>query len=206
LSAFLAANDAWAVLGVALTGSLLVVLNDRRLLPITLGLQYFLAGWLAVQSLGPDVAAAQVVGGLLATGIIWLTWRGPAPSIEEAARGHDLMSMRSFRWVSVLLVLFAAWGLGRRAWMGLPDLTPAGTLAATFLLLLGLLQASLYRHPMRVILGLLTLLSGFGIAYGAVESSLAVIALVILVHLGLALAGSYLTIVQGPGTDGRLET
>jgi hypothetical protein len=33
-----------------------------------------------------------------------------------------------------------------------------------------------------------------------------VIALVILVHLGLALAGSYLTIVQGPGTDGRLET
>lgn len=61
---------------------------------------------------------------------------------------------------------------------------------------LGLLQASIYKPPMRVVLGLLTLLSGFGIAYGAIESSLAVIALLVVVHLGLALAGSYLTIVR----------
>jgi len=196
VSAVLAAYAPWAVAGVALTGALLVVLNNHRGLVVALAAQYVLAGWLAANFLGPGVAGVQVLGGLLVSVIVWLTWEKLDRTRRQSPMGADLMSRTSFRWIVVLLVLFAAWGLGRRAWLGLPGLTSDGTLGATFLMLLGLLQASLYRVPMRVVVGLVTLLSGFGIAYGAVESSLSVIALMIVVHLGLALAGSYLTILE----------
>lgn len=188
----------WAVIGSALTGATLVIVNDRRGLAITLGIQYFFAGWLAAGTLGTNVAGAQVLGGLVAAIIIWLTWKAAGRRPRQPRPTNDLMDIRPFRWVVVLLVAIAAWGLGRRSWMGLPGLTFDATMGSTFLMLLGLLQASLFRRPMRVVLGLLTMLSGFGIAYSAVETSLAVIALLILVNLGLALAGSYLTIVEVP--------
>jgi hypothetical protein len=197
----LATFGPWAVIGVAGTGGLLVLLDNRRLLAIVLAAQYALAGWLAAESLGVGVAASQVLGGILTAAIVWVTWRATDPDMGN--HDGDLMSRTAFRWVAVLLVLFAAWGLGRRGWMGLPGLTSTANLGATFLMLLGLLQASLFRQPMRVVVGLLTVLSGFGIAYGVVEASLAVIALLIIVHLGLALAGSYLTIIQGTDREGR---
>lgn len=205
MSDVLAAYAPWAAAGVALTGALLVVLSNHRLMSVALGLQYVLSGWVSSGSLGISVSAAQVVGGLLATAIVWLTWENLDRTRPTPGAATDLLSLRSFRWVTVLLVLFAAWGLGRRAWLGLPGLDSTSTLAATFMMLLGLLQASLYRAPMRVVAGLLTVLCGFGIAYGAVESSLAVIALLIVVHLGLALAGSYLSILQSAEPEKGLD-
>jgi hypothetical protein len=184
---------------------MLVVLNDRRWLTVALVAQYLAAGWLVADVLGVGVAGAQILGGFLVAIIVWLTRRNLEVAHQAVPRGNDLMALRSFRWVVVLLVLFAGWGLGVRDWMGLPGLTSSGALGATFLMLLGLLQASLYRAPMRVVIGIISLLSGFGIAYAAVESSLAVIALLIIVHLGLALAGSYLTILQAAPAEGGVE-
>ncbi len=205
MNAALTVYAPWAVIGVAISGAMLVVLNGHRLLAAALAVQYVLAGLLVAGSLGVGVAGVQILGGLLATTIVWLTWESADRAGGPASSENDLMSVRSFRWVAVFLVLFAAWGLGRRDWMGLPGLSRTGTLGASFLMLLGLLQASLYRVPMRVILGLLTVLSGFGIAYGAVESSLAVFALLIVVLLGLALAGSYLTILQTGDAEGGID-
>jgi len=201
VNAALTAYAPWAVVGTAFTGVMLVILDDRRWLTVALLAQYLAAGWLVADALGVGVAGAQILGGLLVAVIIWLTWKNLDRARQAVPPANDLMARRSFRWVVVLLVLFAAWGLGRRDWMGLPGLTSTGSLGATFLMLLGVLQASLYRAPMRVVLGILTLLSGFGIAYAAVESSLAVIALLIVVHLGLALAGSYLTTFQTAAAD-----
>jgi len=205
VSTALTAYAPWAVGGAAIAGVMLVVLNDRRWLTIALVAQYVAAGWLVAETLGAGVASAQILGGLLVAIIVWLTWRNLEAAHQEVPRANDLMALRSFRWVVVLLVLFAGWGLGRRDWMGLPGLTSTGALGATFLMLLGLLQASLYRAPMRVVIGVLSLLSGFGIAYAAVESSLAVIALLIIVHLGVALAGSYLTVLQAGPAEGGVE-
>lgn len=205
MNAALTVYAPWAVVGAAFTGVLLVVLDDRRWLTLALLAQYLAAGWLVADVLGMGVAGAQILGGLLVAVIVWLTWVNLDRARQTIPSANGLMALRTFRWVVVLLVLFAAWGLGRRDWMGLPGLTSTGTLGATFLMLLGLLQASLYRAPMRAVLGILTLLSGFGIAYAAVESSLAVIALLIVVHLGLALAGSYLAILQTDAAEGGLE-
>ena len=200
MSDYLTAHAAWAVLGVGVCGTLLVVLNDRRGLVFILALQYGLSGWLSGLSLGFGVAAVQVAGGWIATAILGLTWLHVRGEYGGVGASPDLMSRQAFRWVSVLLVLFAAWGLSRRAWMGLPDLSETGTQAATVLMLLGLLQMSLFRGPIRVVIGILTLLSGFGVAYAALESSLAVLGLIIVVHLGLALAGSYLRL-EGMGAE-----
>jgi hypothetical protein len=59
----------------------------------------------------------------------------------------------------------------------------------------GLLQLSLTSHPLRVIIGLLTFLSGFEIIYAAIETSTLVTGLLAGVNLGLALIGAYMLIV-----------
>ncbi len=65
----------------------------------------------------------------------------------------------------------------------------------SFLLIgLGILQLSLSMHPLRVIIGLLTALSGFEIIYAAIESSTLVTGLLAGVNLGLALVGAYLLV------------
>jgi hypothetical protein len=59
---------------------------------------------------------------------------------------------------------------------------------------IGLLQLSLSSNPLRVIIGLLTALSGFEILYAVIESSILVMGLLAGVNLGLALVGAYLLI------------
>jgi hypothetical protein len=57
---------------------------------------------------------------------------------------------------------------------------------------LGMLQLGMTAQPFRVILGLLTTLSGFEALYAALESSILVAAMMSTVNLGLALVGAYL--------------
>ncbi len=65
----------------------------------------------------------------------------------------------------------------------------------SFLLIgFGILQLGLTSHPLRVIIGLLTALSGFEVIYAAIESSNLVTGLLAGVNLGLALAGAYMLV------------
>jgi hypothetical protein len=57
---------------------------------------------------------------------------------------------------------------------------------------LGMLHLGMTIQPFRVILGLLTVLSGFEALYAALESSILVAAMLATVNLGLALVGAYL--------------
>ena len=71
--------------------------------------------------------------------------------------------------------------------IGLPVIT--GSLV---LMGLGMLHLGMTIQPFRVILGLLTVLSGFEALYAALESSILVAAMLSTVNLGLALVGAYL--------------
>jgi hypothetical protein len=62
---------------------------------------------------------------------------------------------------------------------------------------IGLLHLGLTAQPLRVVLGLLTVLSGFEILYAAVESATLVAGLLAGVNLGLALVGAYLLVSPG---------
>jgi hypothetical protein len=64
---------------------------------------------------------------------------------------------------------------------------------------LGLVHLGLTAQPTRIILGLLTVLSGFEIIYATMETSLLVNALLAVNTLGLALIGAYLNAVSQGG-------
>jgi hypothetical protein len=80
------------------------------------------------------------------------------------------LSLRVVNWLSLSLPV---------AWGGL------------LLIGLGLLHLGITSESFRVILGLLTVMTGFEILYAAVESSSLVVALLVVVNLGLAMAGAY---------------
>jgi len=67
---------------------------------------------------------------------------------------------------------------------------------ALSLISLGLVHLGLTAQPTRIILGLLTVLSGFEIIYATMETSLLVNALLAVNTLGLALIGAYLNAVS----------
>ena len=72
----------------------------------------------------------------------------------------------------------------------------AGVILGSFILMgLGILHLGLTTRPMRVIIGLLTVLSGFEILYAALENSLLVTGLLAGLNLGIALVGAYITIL-----------
>jgi hypothetical protein len=92
---------------------------------------------------------------------------------------------------AILAGLFAFTG-GARLVIWLPEITVQAAYGAMILISLGLLHLGLTTHPFRVVLGLLTILSGFEILYSAVESSILITGLLAIVTLGLAIAGAYM--------------
>lgn len=66
------------------------------------------------------------------------------------------------------------------------------TLPALAILFCGFLMLGISREPFRIIIGLLTILVGFEILYGAIEQSLLVNGLLAAVFLLIAVVGSYL--------------
>jgi hypothetical membrane protein len=63
---------------------------------------------------------------------------------------------------------------------------------------MGLIHLGMTTRPLRVLLGLLTTLSGFELVYAAVENSVLVAGLLAVVTLGLALVGAYLLDTLSP--------
>ncbi|MEW6567413.1 MAG: hypothetical protein AB1449_04435 [Chloroflexota bacterium] len=183
-----------AAIGCALSGSLLVVLDDRRLLLAVLAAQCALSSWLVAQAVPLTVAAGKLAAGWMACGVLALTVHASL-GVERPADGSQLPTGGAFRVAAVLLILAVGVGLGRGAWPLVPGLSTTSRLGTAFLTTLGLLHIGITEDPLRVGLGLLTLLSGFEVLYSVLEPSLAVTALLAAVHLGTAIVVSYLLLV-----------
>ncbi|OQX64595.1 MAG: hypothetical protein B5M51_03245 [Anaerolinea sp. 4484_236] len=84
----------------------------------------------------------------------------------------------------------------------LPGIGLAEVAGSLLLLGMGLLHLGMTIQPLRVIIGLLTILAGFEMLYAAVETSTLVAALLAVINLGLALVGSYL-LTAGPEKIGE---
>jgi hypothetical protein len=190
-------------MGVALTGGLLILFDNRRLLILALAVQYLFVGWMAALALPIQVAATKVVAGLMACVILTLTWTALGWRAQEKTT-QAIPSGRAFRVITVLLVFAAAGGIGRSNWMMLPEITSFAMLGSTLLISFGLLQLGLSEEPTRISVGLLTLLAGFEVAYSTIEPALAVIALLAAVHLGIALVVGYILLLE-KGLDEKKE-
>lgn len=189
--------EGWAVAAAAgtLVSSALLVLPDRRSWWfVGAMLQYGLASVLAAGPNGFQVAAVMFVGGVLAIVILWMSVR----DLGNESTGSDasLVGRIGFRVVALCLVLTVGWGAGRAEWIHVAGLLPAARAGATMMLAVGLMQVGLFDHALRVGIGVLTLISGFQVIYSVIEPSLAVLALLTLVHLGIAITFGYLAQVE----------
>lgn len=176
---------------VAATAFALIVVERPGIQIAILAAQYASVAWLSSLALPPQVAAVKVVAGMITCGVLALTVAG-SHSHDESSSG------RAFRVIAAILIMGAAIGVGRTNWMRIPDIQPEAIMAAAILMSMGLLQLGLFRNPLRVCIGLITLLSGFEIAYAVIEPALAILALLASVHIGLAMVVSYLTLVARP--------
>lgn len=182
------------VIGVAITG-ILLILSDRRIsILIILAVQYLLASLLVWATLSLQVAVARLVTGLVVSVILGLAVRSVGLG-TRFSRSRILPSGRAFRLISSLLIAVSAVGIARGPWVAILELPQVVSLGALVMAGLGLLQIGLFDAPLRIGIGLLTMLSGFEIAYGIIEPSLAIIALFALVNVGIALVTSYLVML-----------
>jgi len=176
------------------TALLLTVFTGRVARIGLLAIQYAAVAWLTGLSLPLQVAAVKLVAGMIACAILAVSESKQQQAPAQPA-GREFGT--TFRLFASGLGLVAAFGLGQRNWFEVPDLREEAILGSTVLLTMGLLQLGLSGSAFRVCLGLMTLLSGFEVVYGLIEPSLAVLALIASIHIGLALVASYLGLISG---------
>ncbi len=193
-----------ALINLLVAAAALVLFNDWRIRLTALAVQYTTAAILITQAVVPEVAFAKFVVGCLVVAILVIT----AAQFNFGQTVGDLADLNTsrtevptglpFRLLATLMFVIAAAYLATQPNRVLPGLevAPAISIPAYLLIALGLLNLGLSDEPMRAGTGLLTLMLGFEIFFAAVEPSLAVTALLAASQFGVALAISYLTVLQ----------
>ena len=192
------------MLGLLITGAVILILGDWRMNLWALMAQFVLVGVLLARVIPLRVALIKVIIGSMACVILYLTARRVHWGKEMAENhrhrepslaGREAFSMNLwFRLPVALLAAVVSYTLGSRH----PFVDqPYGISEACYWLVgVGLLIVVLARDPFKVGLGLLTFQAGFGILLATFEKSLSVAALVGMVNLLIALAVAYLTATQ----------
>jgi hypothetical protein len=139
--------------------------------PFALAAVKVVAGWMAVMVL---------VVAVLNSPDTWLA--------EERTQPGGAL----FRLLAAGLMVMVVASIVPRLITWMPGVEREQVWGGLILIGIGLLHLGLTAQPLRVVLGLLTILSGFEILYAAVESATLVAGLLAGVNLGLALVGAYL--------------
>jgi hypothetical protein len=176
-----------ALILLAFTSIWLLVNRNWRLSIFALALQYIGVFILVLQVWPFGLAAVKLVAGWMACAILTAS-HGGSGLIEPVFPGRIGNVFRLILGVVVIIISIA---VTSQINLIIPVDTPF--LGAGLLLIgMGIVQLGIANRPLRIILGLLTALSGFEIIYANLEYSLLVAGLLALVTLGLALAASYM--------------
>jgi len=181
----------WIVVaGLLITSAGLLLYRDWRWGLGFLAGQYVGVFWLVYQHWPLGMAAAKLVSGWMAAASLGITLLNlPArPESEEKYWTQGRIFRIFMIGMSALLAVAAA----PRLEAVLPGLGNPVSMGGVLLVALGLIQLGMTTQVLRVILGLLTALSGFEILYAAMEGSILVAALLVVINLGLGLTGAYL--------------
>jgi hypothetical protein len=179
----------WSALAIALMTSVgLLLQRDWRVGLGLMATQYVSIFWLVQTHWPISMAAGKLVTGWMVCAVLGMAQLSNIKAEESEAAWPQ---GRLFRLFTAGIIIAATFGLALRAsnWLGL-----SLPVAWSSLLLagMGLLHLGISVQPLRVVLGLLTVMAGFEILYAAVESSTLVAALLSAINLSLALAGAYL--------------
>jgi hypothetical protein len=184
----------FAVVVILITGAGLLIVRDWRWSIILLAIQYFGMFILTLQHWPLGMASVKVVAGWMSAAILGMTRSGlPSQEFDEAGIWPRGRLFRLFAAAVIVLIVTAATP-GVDTIMA--DAGFAVTGGALLLIGLGLLHLGITSYILRVVIGLMTVLSGFEVLYAAVEGSVLVAALLAIINLGLALVGSYLLIAE----------
>jgi hypothetical protein len=188
---------AWIVSGFLLVTSVgLLVSRDWRLGLGFLGLQYLGVFWLTSLHWPISMAAIKLVTGWMAIATLGITRLNIKEADEETIQPWPQGRLfRMFTAGIVTVIVFTAAPSVEEIIPGIGLPVISGSL---ILMGLGMLHLGMTIQPFRVILGLLTVLSGFEALYAALESSTLVAAMLSTVNLGLALVGAYLLSARKP--------
>ena len=199
-----------AVLGLFLTGALIVLVRDWRITLMALLGQYVVVGVILSRLVLPEIALIKVLIGALICPMLYLAARQSGwgmfslPQILERLprRGYSenggLAVFRvglSFRALTVALVLVLAIVINHT--YPLQGIPPDVGLGCYWLILTGLLVLMLTEEPLKAGPGLLTALSGFELLYTPLELSLTVVFLWAVIVLLVALSIAYLAASRG---------
>jgi hypothetical protein len=206
-----------AVVGVFVTGSLLILLRDWSQALLALAIQYLLFAWLLTTIVPLPLALIKALTGGIACVILYWSGRriGEPPvsplqplELNEAARRKLAAAQREitraatgfsmrmpFRVSALSLLVLVTYALFTR--YPLPGMSPAVRLACTWLATASLTLLALTQAPLRIGMGLLTWLMAFETFYVTVERSLTIAGLLGIVTLFVALGAGYLTSVGG---------
>jgi hypothetical protein len=193
-----------AIVGLFVTGGLIVLARDWRASLLALLGQYLLVGLILSRLILPEIALIKVLTGALICPMLYLAarqagWgagRGWSPT---PAQGSLFPGGRAFRLLAVTLMTLLAVTLNQS--YPLPAIPRDVGLVSYWLMLIGLLVLMLTEEPLKAGQGLLTAIVGFELLYAAIERSLALVWLWATVNLLLALAIAYLVVARGAGSS-----
>jgi hypothetical protein len=179
-----------AAILVFVTGTIILVSWDWRISIGSLAVQYIGVFFLVALSWPLELAAVKLIAGLMASAGLALAMRNTLTGISASDR--LLTSDILFRVIAAILGgLFAITG-GSKIIELFPEISREQSYGALVLIVLGLIHLGLTLQSSRVVIGLLTVLSGFGILYAAVESSILIAGLLAVITMSLSIVGAYL--------------
>jgi hypothetical protein len=192
----LAAATFPAVLLLALTSIMILVNSNWRWVILLLAFQYIGVFILVAFRWPLELAVSKIVAGWMASAVL-------SVAIHEISSSSPLYwqvtekfwpSGRLFRLLAAGLVILTVLSISPRLFEWVEGIGEMQTVGALTLIGMGLLHLGMTTQPFRVVIGLLTMLSGFEILLSVLEVSALIAGLLAFVTLGLALVGAYLII------------
>lgn len=189
----------WIAVGLIIATSTAMLTNrDWRISLGALAIQYLAAFWLVTRHLPFVMGSAKLITGWMVVAALGMTRLSLSTAENEETfwpRGQW------FRVILMCIVALVSVGLTPRIESVIPGLGLQVIAGSLLLIGAGVMQLGVTSDMLRVILGLLTLLTGFEILYAAVENSILVTGLLAVTNLGLGIVGSYLLIAGTSPSD-----
>ncbi len=160
-----------------------------------LTLQYICVLSLVSISWPVEIAVVKLVAGWMATAVLFLTYANIPESTADTKNELSLPGI-FFKGFAALLIGISVYSLVPDALRWFLGATSQQTLGGLLLLGLGLLQLGLSREVIRIIIGVLTVISGFEILYATLEASVLMTGLLAILNIGIAFVGAYLLLTS----------
>jgi hypothetical protein len=183
-----------AALTVGATSIGLLISRDWRWNIVLLGIQYVGIAVFTSFSWPLEMAVTKMVAGWMSGAVL-----GMAMASVSSSWGREenfWPSGRVFRLLAALLVAVAVFSSIPAMTKFFPRVSSFTIIGGLILIGMGLLHLGLTAQPLRISIGLLTILAGFEIVYASVETSILVAGLLAGVNIGIGVIGAYMITVS----------